>query len=285
MARKHAISRWAEDDIGIAIFAGGALVDPVPQAVAVVVRDAAGAAIQSGAATRDGVGLYSFRLTVASTKELGQFTAAWSYTLDGNPREFTTDFEVVPPQVFWDALTPEEKQLVDNVYHRVSDNFDSELGGPYLWEVPQATFGFETIARLMTTDALPYVNFSKFPPFQPPFTVGVPANGGKPFPAGWYGVLEKATHWSVLKHLSRSYIEIPVAEGVNVARLDRSPYRDRWREEARDEKEELDRMLGQLKRQYMFGVRSRSLLLAGGFFPMAYLDPARPRWPYVVARW
>jgi len=106
-----------------------------------------------------------------------------------------------------------------------------------------------------------------------------------PFPGDWYGMLERATVFELYKHLATSYLEIPAPVGVDVAYLDRREYYDKWMRRAEIEKEELDHMVKMIKRERSkLGVKSRSMLLAGGIFPVSYLNPARPRWPYVLTR-
>lgn len=282
--RSQPVSQHSATSIGIAVYDDGALADP-PAGVTLFVQKKEDGTVIVPALTpaeRDDTGLYSYRLTPTNTAERGEYTATWVYTIGGEERRFVSEFTIVREQPYWESLDEAQRQIVENVYHRVSDAWDSTVGGPYLWELPQSNFGLETIARLMVTEAVTYINLYKPKPFIPPFQVG--ANAGKPFPTAWYGLLEKATFWALCKHLSRSYLEQPNPEGVTTARLDRSDYYTKWRDVASSEQEELNSMLAMLKRAYSYGVRSRASLVAGGIFPISYLDPARPRWPYVAAR-
>lgn len=286
MTRLHAISQYSSDVVGIATYRQGILADPDGNVVTLgIVRDSDGSVVlPSGtAATRDDVGLYSYTVTYLQTQYLDSYTVTWQYTMDGIPQQFVTRYRVVESQPFWDSLDDEQRQLVDNVYHSVSDGFDSTIGGPYLWELPQANFGFETIARLMCVDAITYINLAKPKPFIPPFQVG--RNVPNPFPKAWYGLLERVTQWHLYRHLAISYLEQPDPQGVDVARLDRQRYHDKWMQLANIVKQEADEMLVGLKRQYLYGVYARSILVAGGLFPSRYLNPARPKWPYVMARY
>lgn len=284
--RSQPISQYSSTEIGIATYDGGSLAEPDDGVTLFVQSRTDGTVVVPALTQADHVegevGLYSFRLTPTHTAQRGDYTATWVYEMNGEERRFTTDFTVVGEQPYWDSLDDEQRRIVENVYHRVSDAWDSTVGGPYLWELSQSNFGLETIARLMATEAITYINLYKPKPFIPPFTVG--AVSGKPFPVAWYGLLEKATFWTLCKHLSRSYLEQPSPVNVTAARLDRSDYYGKWKEVAAGEQEELNSMLAMLKRQYSYGVRSRASLVAGGIFPISYLDPARPRWPYVAAR-
>lgn len=282
--RLDTISQYSQDQIGVAVVEGNTYTDADANVTVSILRVAdLVEVVTDGVATHDDTGLYSYVLTLSTvTAAQGKYRASWAWQIGGDDRAFVYEFEVVDPQPFFDSLSADQKQLVDNVYHHVADLFDSTVGGPYLWELPQTIFGFETVARLVVVDAMTYINFASPKAFIPPFTVGI--NTPKPFPIGWYGLLEKAATFELFKHLATSYIEIPDAVGVNVARLDRRDYYDRWTRRAAQEKDELDHMVKMLKRDMRFGVKSRSLLLAGGIFPVSYLNPARPRWPYVLSR-
>ena len=285
MSRLDTISQFSQSDIGVAIVEGAAYTDADGNIVTVTILREADSTevVTAAAATHDDLGLYSYTLTLASvTGTKGTYKATWDWAIGGNARTFEYRFSVVDPQPFFDSLDAEQKQLVDNIYHKVSDGFDSTVGGPYLWELPQTSFNFETVARLLVVDAATYINFSNPKAFVPPFNVG--ANATKPFPVGWYGLLERAGQYELFKHLATSSLEIPEPVGVNVAHLDRQAYFDKWMKRAAIEKEELDHMLHMLKRDMRYGVKSRSMLLAGGIFPVSYLNPARPRWPYVLSR-
>jgi len=283
--RKHPVSQYSEELIGIAVFEAGELQNADGDVLLTITRDSDDFAILINAvATNDGVGLYSYILDSVQTQEKGSFTATWNYDFAGDPRIFAFQFEIVDAMPHWDSLEEEHKMMVDNIYHKVSDGFDSTQGGPYVWEMPQSHFNFDTIAKLMMIDALTYLNYSPPKAFIPPFTIGINGGGGPAFPVNWYGLLERATGYELYKHLATSYLEIPEPVGVNVAHLDRREYYDRWMKRAEIEKEELDHMIKMLKREFRFGVKSRSMLLAGGIFPVSYLNPARPRWPYVLTR-
>lgn len=283
MARRDTVSQYSTDTIGIGIYEQNQYQDADGDVLISVLREETNTlVIENEAATRDELGLYSFALTVPITSIKGNYTATWFYTIKGVDKEFKYQFTVVDPQPFFDSLDAAQKQLVDNIYHRVSDGFDSTIGGPYLWELPQSSFSYETIAKLMVVDAMNMINFSKPKAFIPPYGIG--ATSGKQIPPAWYGLVEKATSYELYKHLARSYLEIPNPVGVNVAHLDRRDYSDRWMKIAAYEKEELEMQLRMLKRAFQYGVMSRSSLLAGGIFPVSYLNPARPRWPYVLTR-
>lgn len=283
--RDRPVSQYSAEKVGISIYHNGALADPDGGVELGIERerDALVLLRSNTPADRDGVGIYSYQLDSSITAEKGSYVVTWRYSISGVDRQYEGRYDIVDVMDFFDMLNDEEKALVYSIYHKVSDTFDSREGGPYLWEVLQLQFNaFEAIARFMVTDAMDYINYTFQPAFNPPFTVG--AGSAHPFPVGWYGMLSKATYVEFLKHLSRSYIEIPAAEGVSVARLNRTRYRQEWQQEAKDEKAILDSMLKQFKRQYLLGT-SRSLLLGGGMLPYMFGNPARPHWIYPAARY
>lgn len=287
MARRDTVSQYSTDMIGIAVYERNEYTDAYNDEVNItIVRDSDQHPMVSDIASKgETTGLYSYSLPIDVTSTKGDYTAVWSYAVgpdEGDSREFKYEFTVVNPQPFFDSLNGEQKQMVENIYHRVSDGFDSTIGGPYLWELPQASFSFETIAKLMVVDAMNLINYSKPKAFIPPYQIGAKVRKG--LPSGWYGLVEKAASYELYKHLARAYLEIPAPVGVNVAHLDRTQYSEKWMRMAEYEKQEVESMIHMLKRSMQFGVKSRSQLLAGGIFPISYLNPARPRWPYVLTR-
>lgn len=285
--RLDTISQYSSDQIGIAIVEINTPTDADGDVVtATITRQIDNVEVVTAAlATHDDLGFYSYTLELGSvTAQKGVYTVVWDWEISGSARTFSYSFRVVDPQRYFDSLSAAEKELVDCVYAKVSDGFDSTReGGPYLWEMPQATFGFETIARLMVVDAATLINFSGPKAFVPPYTVG--AVSQKPFPEGWYGLLERATCYELFKHLSTSYLEIPDPVGLgDIATLDRRRYSEMWMNRADHEMTELSHMIKMFKRAFQFGVKARSMIVAGGIFPISYLNPARPRWPYVLSR-
>jgi hypothetical protein len=287
MARKDSISQYGQDKIGIEVFENNVDTDPIGDVLLDVKRDGDQVlVIDDAIATHDGVGLFSYDIGYEITAERGDYTVTWSYQVDTGSgpidRTFAYSFTVTYPQPHWDSLNNKQKGVVENIYFKLSDGFDSTIGGPYLWELPQSNFGYETIARLTMVDGMNLINFEGPKAFQAPYAFG--GTTGRQIPEGWYGLVQKAGFYETLKHLSRSYLEIPQEVNVPVAYLDRTRYSDMWMRMADKEGEELLRQIHMIKRAMAFGVRTRSLSIAGGIFPISYLNPARPRWPYVLTR-
>lgn len=278
--RKHPVSQYSSEKLGLAVYVAGVLTDS--NALPTIVVQLNSATIASYTATKDSTGHYSVALTAPVTNTKGDYVVTWSFTVGASARTYVQTVQVVDSMPFWSNLKDSEKLVVESIYLKVADTFDSTEGGPYLWETLQKTFNaWEVVSRLMSTDAVSYISLMFNPVVLPPYTVGQTST--KQFPTEWYGLLEKATYVEFLKHLSRSYIEIPDAPGVSVARLDRRRYRDEWSREAKEEKETLDRMLKMLKRTFI--TRRRSMLVSGGIFPLSLIDPSRPSWLYVPVRY
>jgi hypothetical protein len=287
--RYRFVSQYAGEVLGLAVYDDGVLTDAISPPTVRVWRELDEVDVVSAgtASTRDALGLYSFQVGSAQTKIKGIYGIEWLYSVasTGGPvaREFVDHFEVVDPMPYWDMLSAAERDSVMNIYHKVSDTFDSREGGPYLWELYQTQWNaYETIARLMATDALTYINLGHQPAIIPGFAVG--SLSSKPFPVAWAGLLELSTYVQFLRHISRSYIEIPTPQGVSTARLDRTRYRAEWDAEYKIEKATLDQILKQFKRKYLLGT-SRAMLIGGGNIPFAFANLARPHWKYSVSRY
>lgn len=277
--RERPISQGSYTPVGVAVMVGTEFGDPDNNEVFVTVtRDSDSAELVTrNPATRDDEGLYSYSLHTPLTDQMGDYTVLWEWEVSGQPVTLTDQYQVVEPMPYFDSLDSVQKTLVMNIYHKVSNTFDSIEGGPYLWEVLQSNFNaYETIARLTVTDAMYYINFTFQPIFNPPWNFG---GSGKQVPTQFYGIVDKAGYVEFLRHLSRSYIEQPDERGVNTAYLDRKAYRQQWKQEADEEKKTLDSQLKQMKRKYLLGTR-RSWVISGGPITAYMPIPGRPTWLY-----
>lgn len=277
--QRRFVPQYGSEKFGLAVYRRGELVDADALPV-VEVYDLDDVLIQTLVPTLDSTGLYSVYLDGLSTERKGDLDLVWDFVVGGIQAFFSERVIVTDQMNYWSALSDSEKELVVSVYNKVADSFDSTYGGPYLFEVTGIKRNvYETIASLMSNDAMSYINFTFPPMFKPPFMVGVrPGSGDREFPTSHYGLLEKATYIEFLKHLSRNYIEQPDYPGVTEARTDRRNYRREWKQEAQDEQQTLDKMLKIWKRTFLS--RSRAMLVGGGTFPRAYANLGRPHWIY-----
>lgn len=261
------LSQFSEDTLGILVHAGGVLADADGNDVMATFRDASNADVFARPATRIEQGRYGVTLTSAETSVPGLYTLTFDYTVGGNPDTYTLQVEIGSASPAYDALSFEAKAVVEGVWLRFADLFDSALGGPHLQEYAQTHFGRGRIAQLLRV-ALGKLNTTA----QPHGTFSVEQND---FPfARWGALLEQGLYIEAVKHLIRSYVEQPeVVLGTSVSRLDRRDYMNRWQTILDMETEDYKDALGIFKMEYM-GLGNVSVLVSGGAFgnygPTAY---------------
>lgn len=255
------VSRYASDVLGLAVNVSGVPGDVDGNAVTVtLVNEADESVVFTRQATREGVGLYETTLVGDESATVGRFRVEWDYVIDGVTETYTTYIEIGEVAPSYDRLTPGLKEVVDSVWIRFADLFDSPHGGPNLQTYYQSHFGRERIAQLMRIGAGRINTMSQ--PFQT-FTVEGPTPN---FPlAQWGSLLETMTYIEVIKHLMRSYVEQPAFVGGNVTRLDRRDYLDRWRTMLDMEEEMLKGQLDNFKIANM-GLGKPKVLVSGGVY-------------------
>lgn len=217
-------------------------------------------------------GVYLLRLSSAETETPGLYYIRWSYVLDGISQVYRTDIEIPQSQSSaYEALDGSAKGIIEYTWMRVSDLFDSAIGGPHLREYAQSNFGRDRMAQLLHL-ALNRLNIVAQP--HSSFTLD---ENGFPYEA-WGGLLELALWVETIKHLRRSYIEQPTPQGVTTARLDRKDYSSAWAALLRDEQDDLKAALGNFKMS-LLGLGRASVLVGGGIYRewQRPLPPTRPR--------
>lgn len=223
-----------------------------------------------------------YRLTISSSESAnpGLFYVQWDYNISAVPQQYRTDIEIPSSSSpLYNTLSDGYQAVVDYAWQRFEDLFDSAVGGPHLLMYAQSNFGRERVAQLMRT-ALNNLNSAA----QPHSTYSI-ETGGQEFPLNeWGGILEQGTTVEIIKHLMRSYVEQPEAQGVTPARLDRRDYLSRWREILDVETEEYKRQLAVFKMAQM-NLGRGAILVAGGIYGNipAYTNPARR--PRSVPTW
>jgi hypothetical protein len=225
-------------------------------------------------------GTYEVILTSAETQSPGLFKMTWSYAIDGLPQTFVSLLEVGESSPAYDRLDEGMKAVVESAWIRFADLFDSPQGGPHLQVYFQTRFGRGRMAQLLgialgrlNTIAQPHTTYSlEGPP------------NGKQFPlAQWGGLLDQALYIEAIKHLIRSYVEQPEPVGVNVARLDRRDYMQRWESILNMEQADLKGSLDVFKMAHM-GLGRPSVLVSGGVYGtygptrLSHSAAARPRY-------
>lgn len=204
-------------------------------------------------------GTYALTLTGADTSVLGDYELRFTYEVAGSPEIYGYDVQVGPAARTYDAMPAAWSGIVDRVWLRFADLFDSPYGGPNLQVYIQTHFGRERLAQLMPA-ALQTLNNVSMP--HKSFEV----NGTDFDFAAWGGLLERSLYIEVLKHLVRSYVEQPeVILGTAVSRVDRRDYMQRWQEVLNSELQDFNRDLSRYKMAYL-GLGNVHVLVSGGAF-------------------
>lgn len=212
------------------------------------------------AATHTGTGLYEITLSAAETNALGNYSGVWSYTMASVAETYRVYTSVGESNPSYDRLAADLQEIVDHVWIRFSDLFDSPAGGPHLQTYYQAHWSRGRMADLMGM-ALRRLNVVA----QPHQSFTVDGIGGL-FPTQqWGGLLEIATYVEALKHLRRSYVEQPQFVGGNVTRLDRTNYWQQWGQILADEEADLKAAQDTFKLANMF-LGSPRVLVSGGVY-------------------
>lgn len=217
--------------------------------------------IFSRAADNPEAGVFSVVLSGAEAKTVGFYRLEWTYEVDSEAQLFVHALEIVPSSRALESLPEEFYPILDSVWMRTADLFDSPYGGPHLQVYYQTRFNRGRVAELIGT-AVRRLNVIA----QPHMTYTLDGVGGKVFPLlKWGGVLELGTFVEVIKHLMRSYVEQPDTPGVNVARLSRRDYLQRWETILRIDQADYDEMLDSFKIAHM-GLGKPTVLVSGGIF-------------------
>lgn len=202
---------------------------------------------------------------VDDTADLGPYNWVAQFTLTtGQIRSERGNFDVFDP--FNPPEPTPEEALVDSVWMKLEDCFDSEEGGPWLRDMTLAYFDKRKIPEFFG-DAILDINL------QPPethvsigeFLVELPDGTPDPdMPLAAQGVL-----LAVIRHLMRAYVEQPLPTGAQVVYEDRRDYLQRWQTIYQIELERYTRWLALWKRKYV-GLGKSKLLVgakAGRMLP------------------
>lgn len=263
-AERQYLSRYSIEALGLVVHKRGEIADADADSVTVTmtVPGEGGATIFTRQATHTATGSYEVLLSSAETAAPGLFEVRWDYAVDGIPQVFAGLLEVGESSPAYDALDVGFKGIIESVWMRFADLFDSPTGGPHLQVYFQSKFGRGRMAQLLqvainrlNTVAQPHMTYG---------LIGPPE--GQQFPFGqWGGLLDQALYIETLKHLIRSYTEQPDALGVVVARLDRRDYTNRWREVLADEVADFASSMEVFKIAHM-GLGRPRVLVSGGVY-------------------
>ncbi len=212
-------------------------------------------------AVHAGTGLYELTLTADDTADIGNYYGVWSYSVNSVAEDYTVYAVVGESNPAYDQLPNPLKDVVDQVWIRFADCFDSPAGGPHLQTYYQSHWSRGRMAQLMgmglrrlNVVAQPYASYT------------LDGQGGGAFPVTqWGGLLELATYVEALRHLRRSYLEQPTFSGGNVTRLDRTDYWQRWSTLLQDAEADLKGAQDTWKLSLMF-LGTPQVLVAGGVY-------------------
>lgn len=258
---KEWIPQYSIEDFGLEIHRNGIEADPDGNAVTVsMLNRQDGQVVFSGrAATREEEGFYIVSLTSADTQTTGIYDLHWIFAFTSAPQEAVSPVEVGPPSPLYSALDTDMRGIVDSVWDRFADLFDSPLGGPHLQVYFQTRMSRDRLARLLRV-AVGRLN-SVAQPYQ---TYSIDEPGRFPV-VRWGPLLEQAMYVEAIKHLIRSYTEMPAWEGVPGARAERRDYQERWRTVLEMEAPDLERALEVFKISNM-GLGRPHVLISGGVY-------------------
>lgn len=262
--RKY-VSRFSQPTFGITVHKAGVLADadanPTVSMLSYPNPNNTGTptVLWTKTATRDSVGAYSVTLSSVEAGTPGYFSLGWDYDIDTVNQTYLIDIEIGQTAPDYDALMPNWKGAIESVWIKFADLFDSPYGGPNLQVYIQTHFGRNRLAQFLPS-ALQRLNAESSPHQSFPFN-------GTDFPfEEWGGLLSQSLYIEVLKHLIRSYTEIPEAIlGTSISRMDRRDYASRWQTVYDMELEEFSLNLSRYRKAFM-GLGYASVLVAGGAY-------------------
>lgn len=204
-------------------------------------------------------GVYEAVVGPPVTSQRRTVALIWSYTSGENSLEFSDDLVVLDRMPTYDAMSEPEKIIIEQVSWMFDDLFDSTEGGAFLAENFQSHFNYERLAQL-STRALQKINISS-----QPITNYAMGGGGRRLPTKYHAVLTSAAYLEVLRHLIRSYVEIPEFRNMSTTYTDRRDYMNRWRMILDEEKENVENAITLMKRDHL-NLGGGALLVSGGAF-------------------
>lgn len=214
---------------------------------------------------REDTGMYWYDIGPQFTQYRGTLYVTWTYQVNSIAFTFNDYLQILDAMPLYDSLNPSEQSIVEQVSWMFGDLFDSTEGGPYLIEPFQTHFNYERIAQ-METIAVTRFNLTG----NPPTTYGV-GPGAQSLDPQFQGLIVIGTYIEVLRHLVRSYTEIPLFQQMNVTYTDRRDYFSRWQSVLQDELtgggsgKGYASMVSMAKRS-LLSLSSGSILAAGGIY-------------------
>jgi hypothetical protein len=282
------VSQYSQPPLQFSVYIAGQPADPDDEAVSAQLflqnQDGTTTPVNTYTAAREQQGVYQVVPSSSDTSTPADAMLAWYYQVSGNSEQYVSYLVIGQANPAYDSLPQNIQDLIELVFIRFADCFDSPSGGPNLQAYFQAHWSRGRVAQLMqvslmnlNTIAQPWSNYT------------LDGSGGAPFPVSlWGGVLGTATYIECVKHLMRGYAEQPVLQGGGaVTRQDRRDYLQRWQQILKEEQESYQHQLDMFKIRHL-GLGNPRVLVSGGVYGryaptrVAGSVAARPR---MWARW
>lgn len=268
LADRRYLSRYSTEQVGATLYVGGQPTDADGAVQARLYDPRDDHTVGQRAATHFGPGQYGITTSGLETQTPGPLDLALTYQLGGVGQLTVVYLEVGPSAPAYDGLPPGWRAVVDSVWSRFADLYDSPFGGPFLQTPAQTSFGRGRLASLLRV-AVGRLNTVA----QPQTTYSV--DGDFPF-AQWGPLAEQALYVEMVRHLIRSYVEQPEVQlGSSVSRLDRRDYMQRWQEVLADAQADLKAQLDGFKIA-MLGLGNSRVLVSGGAYGRLGANPYLP---------
>ncbi len=209
---------------------------------------------------KENTGQFYYNIGPQQTQKRGVLVAEWTYTtVENKTFQFVDYLEILDQMPTYDRLSLQDKRIVEQASWLFADMFDSTSGGPWLQENFHTHFNYERMAQLLS-QALMKINVLGFPAT----SYGIDPESAK-IPANWGPIVVWALKLEIIRHLMRSYTEIPDFRGMNVTYTDRRDYVQRWKTILDEEKPDFEKAVTMAKRS-LLGLGRGSLLVAGGIY-------------------
>lgn len=179
--------------------------------------------VTSTSITRVAQGQYSYDIGPPLTAYRGVLTMVWTYQVNGVHFTYRDHAQILNQMPLYQMLRDPEKCVVEQVSWMLGDLFDSTDGGPNLIEPFQTHFDYERVAQMQKNCVEIRLNHIGFPVTH----YGVGPNTEQVHPH-LQSMVVMGTYLECVRHLVRSYTEIPVFQGANITFADRRDYQQRW---------------------------------------------------------
>lgn len=174
--------------------------------------------------------------------------------ISGAKKTYRSQYNVYDPLVI--PPSSRRKVIAEEVWLRIEDCFDSELGGPWLRDETLSYFDPTKVERFVDEGLViinnwpPLTNFdlgmftTQFPDSDPSLPAGSLEENPNQI------IIVQATLLAVIRHLMRSYTEQELPQGANINWQSRRDYLQRWQTIYQIELDWFKELLALWKRQF-----------------------------------